>query len=1163
MLEAQSPITDVEVADLRQVDAGGDARELIKSGSLRRWMAVRNTTFSGAQALGLVLVLDAAPGKRELEALRIAVESALLPRVLVVLDAVGAPSPLKLKIPTVLASRDPHVGVLVIRDPLGSPYGAGVGGTALGVPRLSDRRSDEELREESIRAVVEALREHAVFQATWQASGGDSWRAVSSVGLYRGVLGGYSQQATADQAGRLAELLEGHQLETIAGSTVYPELSAELAGTAFPPPLVEGGEPNYEPVIPDKPSDARRVYEQSYTAAETAHSAFAGLIGPKPKGWLPFMWSRWVTALLRPWHARMAKALEAARQIREARNLQDAILDKADFSDGVSIAQVDAARRAGVEVMTLLPEKYDVVELLREEVAGAFAEIRLHRAPLLAALNLRNKARRSRPRSPQEAREHLAQHLDGLGIERALVTIEKEHDSYTPGSAVAGTFGGWLQGSGRGFFSSVVETLVVTGPRKKFASLLKLAIGLVVSAAALLITVQVITNVIDAGWPALKVNWFRGWLDEPVPTILEWMYFEAAPFLMRALAVVGVALLIRTLLGGAASWIGSAVATLFRRLLEVTIFFGLLKVVGLAATEILGRTAWAYKVPPLDRCPDLSLRGVPGELCRVGAEALDRVLWFSPQGQHLGHYALQGLGVASVLMLLSLIALTRGRNKWNETLARDGFTAMASLPTEKTALGGNPLWAAWASIIYNDWHHASFRFHAKEIFAIAADTVSNWTKASSKRLREIESYLTSGETGTTALEEFHSPAFETTLDHVGRGGEYAGFLSGLNLFAADVALIGGRAMDLQWERMRGPARNKLPVEVMKNADESMQKYLSNLAASHLLHRSVRESAPASDEDDGHARAINQLRQDLRDTWGSDSVVSTLYSQVFGRDEQAGSERVIQFIAPEEFNLLDTRETEPPIIRFAPHGAAEELRIDGLVATESFSAAGSIRIIPMIESCWSYIDPTEAAQAKSDANPRELRRFVPRAGVVAEVLNSFGTIEAIERSSYPIPENDDDLIGGPAVKPEPEPEPEPEATPEEVPEVAPGVEGQPEGIDGDVAADVEGLVPSEGAPEPVREVEAQPDTKLEERPGLFRRFINRFLGRVPAAAPEPALDEELEEKPKRRSRRKAKGDDVAADAEEAVEGSGKRRKNKRGSLATESKKRSRKKKSAEE
>ena len=69
MLEAQSPITDVEVADLRQVDVGGDARELIKSGSLRRWMAVRNTTFSGAQALGLVLVLDAAPGKRELEAL--------------------------------------------------------------------------------------------------------------------------------------------------------------------------------------------------------------------------------------------------------------------------------------------------------------------------------------------------------------------------------------------------------------------------------------------------------------------------------------------------------------------------------------------------------------------------------------------------------------------------------------------------------------------------------------------------------------------------------------------------------------------------------------------------------------------------------------------------------------------------------------------------------------------------------------------------------------------------------------------------------------------------------------------------------------------------------------------------------------------------------------
>jgi len=346
---------------------------------------------------------------------------------------------------------------------------------------------------------------------------------------------------------------------------------------------------------------------------------------------------------------------------------------------------------------------------------------------------------------------------------------------------------------------------------------------------------------------------------------------------------------------------------------------------------------------------------------------------------------------------------------------------------------------------------------------------------------------------------------------------------------------------------------------MRNADESMQKYLSNLAASDLLHRSVRESAPASDEDDGHARAINQLRQDLRDAWGSESVVSTLYSQVFGRDEQAGSERVIQFIAPEEFNLLDTRETEPPIIRFAPHGAAEELRIDGLVATESFNAAGSIRIIPMIESSWSYVDLTEAAQAKSDATSRELRRFVPRAGVVAEVLNSFGRIEAIERSAYPIPENDDDLIGGPAVKPEPEPDPEPEV----VPELVSGAEGEFEGAEGVVTSDSEAPVPTEIEPEQPLEIEAQPDIKLEERPGLLRRFINRFLGRVPAAAPEPALDEEVDEKSKRRSRRKSKVADVAADSEEAVKGSGKRRKTKRGTPATEPKKRARKKKSAEE
>ena len=130
-------------------------------------------------------------------------------------------------------------------------------------------------------------------------------------------------------------------------------------------------------------------------------------------------------------------------------------------------------------------------------------------------------------------------------------------------------------------------------------------------------------------------------------------------------------------------------------------------------------------------------------------------------------------------------------------------------------------------------------------------------------------------------------------------------------------------------------------------------------------------------------------------------------------------------------------------------------------------------------------------------------------------------------------------------------------------MVPEVEGQPEGTDGDVVVAVEGPASSESESEPVLEVEAEPAIKLEERPGLFRRFANRFLGRTPIVAPQPVFDEELEEKPKRRSRRKAKGDDVAADAEVAVEGSGKRRKNKRGSLAKEPKKRSRKKKSAEE
>jgi hypothetical protein len=174
-----------------------------------------------------------------------------------------------------------------------------------------------------------------------------------------------------------------------------------------------------------------------------------------------------------------------------------------------------------------------------------------------------------------------------------------------------------------------------------------------------------------------------------------------------------------------------------------------------------------------------------------------------------------------------------------------------------------------------------------------------------------------------------------------------------------------------------------------------------------------------------------------------------------------------------------------------------------------------------------------------------------------VLNSFGTIEAIERSAYPIPDNDDDLIGGPAVKPEPEPEPE------VVPEEAPEGEGQPEVTDGDVAVTVEGPTSSESGSEPVLEVEAEPVIKLEDRPGLFRRFANRFTGSAPVVIPPPVFDEDAEEKPQRPSRRKPKDDGGSADGEVAVEGPSKRRKTKRGSLATEPKKRSRKKKSAEE
>ena len=1141
----QSPISDVEVVDLRSFDGAGDADSLISAGSLRRWMAARKTTFSGERALGLVVVLEDRADKRAHEALRLAVESALLPRVLVVLDAVSARSPLKLKIPVVLRGRDPQVGVLVIRDALGSPYGAGVGGTALGVPRLSESRSDEELRDESIRAVVDALREARVFQATWNSISNESWRAVSSVGLFRGVLGGFTRQATADQVGRVAELLEGQQLETNAGSTLYPELVPALAGTEVP-------EAGYDSVIPPRQSEARQVYEQSHSAASTAVAALDGLLGEKPRSRFPFMWSKWVGSLLRPWQSRMEQAIGAARQFRQARALQDEILNKADFSRGVEVSQVEAARRVGVEVMTQLPEKYDVVSSLRQEVLNAFFDIRQLRAPLLAALDFRKKARATRPRTPSEAQEHLSNQLGALGIERGLETLERAPERYTPGSGSSATLGLLNSNLGESFLARLVETFLLTGSRNGILGKVKFLVGLALVGSMALVALQILARVLEVGWPALQVNWLNERLDPLASLLLTWLYIDLVPYLPLALGVTGVFWIVRTILTGSTGWIGSGIGQVYRRSLEALVAFGVVKVLGLVATELLGRTFWATRVPPLDRCPDLALRGVPGELCRVGSEALDRILWFSPQGQQLGHYALQGLGVASVLILLSLFTLSRGRRRWGEVLQRDGVASLATLPTEEARLGGNPLWASWANIIYNDWHHASFRSHASEIFAISAQTVANWARVSAANLRDVQGWLSKEGTSSSALEQYHRPAFESVLDHVGRGGEYAGFVSGLNLLAADVGLIGSRSMDLHWERMRGPARIQLPEEVARHADESLRSYLASLASTDLLHRDVRESAPASEEDDEHSRAVMQLRQDLRDAWGSESVVATLRSQVFGQGERHGSDRVIQFIAPEEFHLLDTRDTEPPTIRFAPHGAAEELRIENLIATESFTSAGSLRIVPLIESSWDYSDETEPSKRDERESARQLQRWVPRAGIMAEVLAVFGSAISNPRAHYPVPSDDYDIVGQPEVPSVPVEE---EAVPDRSEEVAledsatdvpiateTSTGQSDENLSGEQIQLEASAIEGEGQSEPGNDVSSatsgpEETPRSSGSPSLLRRILGFLFGRASAdgeLAPESSADESVVQvKPKKkRAGKKTRKKREAAETSEA-------------------------------
>jgi hypothetical protein len=495
-----------------------------------------------------------------------------------------------------------------------------------------------------------------------------------------------------------------------------------------------------------------------------------------------------------------------------------------------------------------------------------------------------------------------------------------------------------------------------------------------------------------------------------------------------------------------------------------------------------------------------------------------------------------------VLILVSLFIVTRGRRRWGEVLQRDGVASLATLPTAEAKLGGNPLWASWANIIYNDWHHASFRSHASEIFAIAAQTVANWARVSAANLRDVQSWLAREGASSSALEQYHRPAFESVLDHVGRGGEYAGFVSGLNLLAADVGLIGSRSMDLHWERMRGPARVQLPEEVARHADESLRTYLAALASTDLLHRDVREAAPASDEDDEHARAVWQLRQDLRDAWGSESVVSTLRSQVFGQGERHGSDRVIQFIAPEEFHYLDTRDTEPPTIRFAPHGAAEELRIDNLIATDSFSSAGSLRVVPLIESSWEYSDDLESSKREDRVATRQLQRWVPRAGIVAEVLAVFGSTVSLQRAHYPVPADDFDIVGEPEAPVVPEVASEAGETSEgviasevsvtEASDLNASGEGQVESTEasGDTATEdsaAEGVQKLEMNSEEQDGASGQEQAPLVAgSPSLLRRILGFLFGRAQSgneATPDSVADEPDEDvKPrKKRARRKTK------------------------------------------
>jgi len=212
----------------------------------------------------------------------------------------------------------------------------------------------------------------------------------------------------------------------------------------------------------------------------------------------------------------------------------------------------------------------------------------------------------------------------------------------------------------------------------------------------------------------------------------------------------------------------------------------------------------------------------------------------------------------------------------------------------------------------------------------------------------------------------------------------------------------------------------------------------------------------------------------------------------------------------------------------------------------------LRIVPLIESSWDYSDETELSKRDERESTRQLQRWVPRAGIMAEVLAVFGSAISNPRAHYPVPSDDYDIVGQPEVPLVPVEEEavidhsdevalEDSATDVPISTKTSRVQSD-ENLSGEQIQLEASAIEGEGQSEPGNDVSSatsgpEETPRSSGSPSLLRRIFGFLFGRASVdgeSAPESSADESVVQvKPKKkRAGKKTRKKREAAETSEA-------------------------------